>query len=160
MANYDITAGTSDLNYQKHSIDYQILSRTVDFAKFTGTAAGAAADTADVLNLPVGFVITDVGYQIVTASSTASSVFGFGLTGDSQFFYPNTTSATASAGTLAIQGAGAASKFNDITSVTTLANSKFKLISTADKVRVVLGATAPLNGKVQILIRGFNFNAV
>lgn len=160
MANYDITAGTSDLNFQKHSVDFQVLSRLVDFSKFTGTAAGAAADTADVLNLPNGFVVTDIGYQIVTASSTATSTFGVGLTADSQFFFANTAAATAAAGTMVLAGAGAAGKFNDIFSVTTLANSKTKLISPADKIRVVLGTTAPLNGKVQIVVHGFIFNAV
>lgn len=160
MSNYDITAGTSDLNFQKHDLGFTVLSRMVDFSKFTGSAAGSATDTADIINLPAGFVVEAVGYKIITASGTASSVFGVGLSGDSVYFLPNTTSATATAGTIGITGAGAASKFNDITSVTTYANSSYKVISTADTLRVVLGATAPATGKVQFFVKGWNLNAL
>lgn len=160
MANFDITTGVTDLNYQKHDISFSVLSRTLDFSKFTGSGTGAAASTCDIINLPVGFVVEQAAYQIVTASTTTASSFGVGLTGDSVYFWPNTTDATQAAGTLAVRGAGAAGKFNDIASVTALGDSMSKVITTADKVRVVLGNTSPLNGKVQILIKGFNFNAV
>lgn len=155
MSNYDLTAGTVTKLYQAHDQGWGTLTNQVDFSKFTGTAAGVAADTADVITIPAGFVVEDVYAIIVTASSTGSSVFGAGDQASSTFYLPNTTSATATAGTVVKTGAGAASAFKDITSVTTLANSMVKFYSAANTLRVVLGATAPLNGVVKFIVRGF-----
>lgn len=156
MTNYDITAGTSDLNFQTHELDFQLLSRVVDFAKFTGSAAGAAADTADILTIPAGFTVEEVYYKILVASTTSSSVFGAGDSADSTYYFPNTVSATATAGTIAKTVTTAtASKFKGSSATAaTLVDLSTKLYSTADKLRVVLGATAPLNGKVQFVVRG------
>lgn len=152
---YDLSAGSDGL-FQKQSPDGCLLSKVVDFAKFTGSAAGSATNTADVITIPAGFIVEDVYYKILTASSTASSVFGVGDSGDSVYYMANTMDATATAGTIVKTGAGAASDFHDIATVTALANSLTKDYETASKLVVVLGATAPLNGKVLFIVRGVN----
>jgi hypothetical protein len=155
MANYDMTLGLVDQNFQKEMKVPQTLSRVVDFSKFTTTGvAGAAADTADVLTLPSGFTVEDVFVTILVPSSTSSSVFGIGDNSDSGFYLPNTTSATAAAGTVA-KSAGIAGKFKDPTSTATLAAAMSKTYIPAGTLRVLLGSTAPLNGKVRIDVRGF-----
>ena len=155
MTNYDISLGLADQNFQREIKVAQTLSRVVDFSKFTTTGvAGAAADTADILTLPVGFTVEDVFATVLVASTTSSSVFGVGDSSDSAYYIPNTTSATAAAGTVA-KSAGVSGKFKDTTSVTTLAGSMSKTYTTAGTLRVLLGSTAPLNGKVRIDVRGF-----
>ena len=155
MTNYDITLGLADQNFQKEIKFPQTLSRVVDFAKFTTTGVtGTAADTADVITLPAGFTVYDVFTTIVTPSTTTSSVFGVGDNSDSAYYIPNTTSATAAAGTV-VKSVGVAGKFKDVTSATTLAGSMSKTYTTAGTLRVLLGATAPLNGKVRIDVEGF-----
>lgn len=160
MANYDTKSGASDLNFQKHTPGGHTISRLVDFAKFTGTAAGAAGDTADVITLPAGFVVEDVYYKVIAASTTASSTFGAGTAADNVYFFASTQDATATAGTIVKTGAGASGDFHDIATVTTLANSLTSVVSTATTLRVLLGSTAPLNGKVQFVVRGFFIPAV
>lgn len=155
MANYDLTSGTATKNYQTHDLGRGQLSNTVDFALFTGTAAGSAADTADIITIPAKFVVEDVFTIVGTASGTASSVFGVGDAADSVYFLPNTVAATAAAGTVVKTGTGAGSKFKDGTSVATYSANTVKYYTTASTLRVVLGATAPLNGKVKVIVRGF-----
>ena len=53
---YNLTGGPDGL-FQSHDLSAQILSKTVDFSKYTGTAAGAATKTADVITIPAGFVV-------------------------------------------------------------------------------------------------------
>ncbi len=155
MTNYDITAGLADSNFQREIKRSQSLSRVVDFAKFTtGGVTGSAADTADVLTIPAGFTLLDVYATIITPSTTASSVFGVGDNADSAYYIPNTTSATAVAGTVA-KTVGVLGKFKDVTTATTLAASMTKTYTTAGTLRVLLGSTAPLNGKVRIDVNGF-----
>ncbi len=155
MTNYDITLGLLDKNFQRERKEAPTLSRIVDFSMFTTTGvAGAAADTADVITIPVGFTVEDVITTIVIPSTTASSVFGVGDNADSAWYIPNTTSATAAAGTVA-KTVGVSGKFKDPTSATTLAGSMSKTYTTAGTIRVLLGATAPLNGKIKIDVRGY-----
>jgi hypothetical protein len=157
MTNYDMTLGLVDKNFQREIKVPQTLSRIVDFSQFTTAGvAGVAADTADVLTIPLGFTVEDVFVTVVLASTTSSSVFGIGDNSDSGYYLPNTTSATAAAGTLA-KSVGVASKFKDPTSATTLAGSMSKTYTTAGTLRVLLGATAPLNGKIRVDVRGFQF---
>ncbi len=156
MTNYDITLGLGDFNFQRAETQHQTLSRIVDFSKFTTAgAAGSAADTADVITIPANFVVEDVYVTIKTASTTTSSTFGVGDAADSVYYLPNTTDATATAGTVDHTVAGASGKFKDVTSATTLANSMEKVYTTASTLRVVLGSTAPQNGKIKIDVRGF-----
>ena len=156
MTAYDIRTGVTDLNFQAKSFEMQILSRTIDFAKFTGSAAGAAADTADVIDIPAGFVVESVFVQNVTPSTTTSSVFGVGDTSSSVGYFPNTTSATAAATTI-VSGTGAylLTSFATTPAVNNVVTNIGKAYATADRIRVVLGATAPLNGKVKIWVRGW-----
>ena len=155
MANYVTTTGLNDSNFQSERLFPQSLSRTIDFAKFTTTSvAGAAADTADVITIPAGFVVEGVFVQIVTASTTGSSVFGVGDSTSSVGFLPNTTAATAAVGTISPStGALLFAPFATTPAVTALTQGK--AYAAADAVRVVLGATAPVNGKIKIFVRGF-----
>lgn len=160
MTNYDITAGTSDLNFQKRSFENQTLSRVLDFSKFTGTAAGTAADTADVVTIPAGFVVESLFVKVVTASGTASSTFGVGDSASSVGFLANTTDATQAAGTvIPSTGTYLLASFATTPAVTGVL-SQGKVYTTANKVRVVLGSTAPLTGKIQVVVRGFFLPAV
>lgn len=160
MSNYVLTAGTSDLNYQKHTYGGETISRLVDFSKFTGTAAGAASDTADIITLPAGFIVESVWAKVITASSTASSTFGLGDSSNSVGYLANTTDATQAAGTIIPStGAYLLASFATTPAVTGVL-SQGKVYSTAGTLRVVLGTTAPLNGKVQFVVRGFFLPAV
>lgn len=153
--NYDLTAGTVTKLYQSHDPAWVTLYNKVDFSKFTGTAAGAAADTADVLTLPAGFVVENVLAIIDTPSTTSSGTFGVGDSASSVGYLANTTDATAAAGTVA-QAAGAYlyTTFATTPAVTAL-TAAGKSYATANKLRVVLGSTAPLNGIVKFVVRGF-----
>ena len=155
MSNYDLTAGTSTKLYQSHDLQRGQLVNKVDFSLFTGSAAGAATDTADVITIPAGFVVEDVFTVIDTASTTSSSVFGVGDAADSAYYLPNTTAATAAAGTVVKTGTGASGKFKDGTSIASYSAATTKWYTTASTLRVLLGATAPLNGKVKFIVRGF-----
>ena len=156
MANFVTTDGLNDLNFQISRPVAQTRSRIVDFAKFTLTGvAGAAADTADVITLPANFVVMDVKTIIVTASTTASSVFGVGDSASSVGFMPNTTAATSAVGTVVdASGANLFTTFATTPAVTAVI-SNGKTYATANAIRVVLGATAPLNGKVKVIVYGF-----
>lgn len=155
MTNYVVTNGLNDGNFISEERDKTCLARTLNFAKFKDTSvAGASADTADVIVIPAGFVVEDVYYKIITASTTAASTFGLGDSSDSVLFLPNTTSATATAGTIG-KTTAYSGKFHDLTSVTTALQTLTKVYSTADALRVVLGNTAPLDGSVRFYIRGF-----
>lgn len=155
MTAYDCTNGLNDGNFQAHDLGQAVLTRVLDFAKATTTGVAAtAADTVDVITIPAGFMVEAVATKVITASTTTASVFGVGDTSDSVFYIAASTSATSVAGTIVATGAGASGKFNDITSTTTLANSFLKFYSAADKLRVLMGTTAPLNGKVQFTVIG------
>lgn len=156
MTNYVTTNGLNDGNFQSERQFAQSISRTIDFSKFTTTGvAGVAADTADVLTIPAGFVVESVFTQIIATSTTASSTFGVGDSSSSVGYLPNTTSATAAAGTMtSASGAYLFTTFATTPAVTAV-TAAGKAYATADTIRVVLGTTAPLNGKVKIVVRGF-----
>lgn len=155
MTAYDTKSGASDLNFQKHTPGGHTISRLLDFAKFTGTAAGAAGDTADIITLPAGYIVESVWAKIITASSTASSTFGLGDSSNSVGYLANTTDATQTAGTIIPStGAYLLTSFATTPAVTGVL-SQGKVYSTAGTLRVVLGTTAPLDGKVQFVVRGF-----
>lgn len=152
---YDLSAGSDGL-FQKNTLDGGLLSKVVDFAKFTGSAAGAATNTADVLTIPAGFIVEDVLVKVLTPSTTGSSVFGVGDSAGSSGYLPNTTSATAAAGTITkASGSYLFTTFATTPAVTAL-TSAGKAYETASKLVVLLGATAPLNGKVLVIVRGVN----
>lgn len=154
MTNYVITSGTADKLYQTHDTGWKILEKVVDFSKFTGTAAGVAADTADVITIPASFMVENVLAVILTPSTTSSSTFGVGDSSSSTGYLPNTTSATAAAGTAAsASGSYLFTTFATTPAVTAL-TSAGKYYGTADTLRVVLGTTAPLNGIVKFIVRG------
>ncbi len=154
MTNYVITSGTADKLYQTHDPAWVVLEKLVDFSKFTGTAAGAAADTADVITLPAGFIVENVLAIVVTPSTTSSSTFGVGDSSSSTGYLPNTTSATATAGTAAsASGSYLYTTFATTPAVTAL-TAAGKYYGTADTLRVVLGTTAPLDGVVKFVVRG------
>lgn len=154
MSNYDLTTGTSDKLYQTHNHSWAVLQKSVDFSKFTGTSAGTAADTADIITIPAGFIVENVIAIIMTPSNTGSSTFGVGDSSSSTGYLPNTTSATATAGTAAsASGPYLYTTFATTPAVTAL-TAAGKYYGTADKLRVVLGTTAPLNGVVKFIVRG------
>lgn len=158
MSTYDLTVGSADGNFQAHLPNYMLLSRVVDFSKVkNGVTNAAAGETADIMDIPAGFVVEEVLYKIVTPSTTGSSVFGLGDTADSSYFFPNTTSATAAAGTTnKVASTATASKFKGSNATAaTLMDLSTKLYSTASKVVLLIGATAPLNGTIKVFVRGY-----
>ena len=159
MTNYDTSAGLAgDNSYPQHNFEGQVLSRTIDWSKAKdGVTYLTAADTLDVLKIPAGFVVEDVYCKIVTAG-TASSTVGCGLSGDNVYFWAAAVGTMDSvAGTIFRTGkaATAAGKFKDIASVTALAGAMVKEVPTADTLRLLIGGTAPIAGKVTFYVRGF-----
>jgi len=165
MSTSDLSTGIYDGGFQKHSLEYQVLSKVVDFAKFVGTtdsngtntaAAGVAGNTADVITIPAGFVVEDVLTKVVTAGTAASTV-AVGDTADAVYYLASVNSA-ATAATIVKTGdtAGAGGKFKDVTSVTTFGQNMSKVYSTASKLVVTLGSTAPTTGKMQFTVRGYS----
>lgn len=154
----DMKSGVLDLNFSNLDIRYSTMTRTVDFATLkSGTTFLAAGESADVLTIPAGFVVEEVLYKIVTASTTASSVFGLGTAADQSYFMANTMDATATAGTTVKTVAVAtASKFKGSSATpTTLMALSTLVVTSADSLSVLAGATAPTNGKVKLFVRGF-----
>lgn len=72
MATYNLSTG-ADGYYQKLSTELTVLSKTVNFAKFTGSAAGADGETATIISVPANFQIQSVSVAIDTASSTSGA---------------------------------------------------------------------------------------
>ena len=154
MANYDLTKGVDGL-YQNHELAQQVFSKTVDFSKFAnGVSYGAQTEYADVITIPAGFVVEDVYYKVITASTTSSSTFSVGDSADPVYYFAATTPATDVAGTIG-KTTAYSGKFHDLTSVTTLGQTLTKVYSSADALRVKLGTTAPVNGVVKFYVRGF-----
>lgn len=156
MTAYDGTLALEDGNFQQYCLDNSVFSRIVDFAKFTTAGApGSATDVKDIINIPAGFILDDVMVIVKTASTTASGAFGIGDSDDAVYYLPVTTSlGTSAAGTVFQANGGASGKFKDLTSVTTAMARINKYYATASKLKITLGATAPQNGKVQVIIRG------
>ena len=155
---YDISAGTSDLLYQNHSPEYQVLSKVVDWSKFSGTGTGATSATADIITIPANFVVEDVLCKVLVAG-TASSTCGVGDSADSVYYLANAVACDAAANVIVNTGqtAGASGKFKDATSATTLGQKMVKSYTAASKLVVVLGAsTAPATGKMQFYVRGYS----
>ena len=154
----DMKSGVLDLSFSNQDIRYSTLTRTVDFATLkSGTTNLAAGESADVMILPAGYVVEEVLYRILTASTTASSVFGLGTAADQSYFMANTMDATAAVGTtVKTVSVATASKFkgSSATPITLVALSTL-VVTTADALSVLAGATAPLNGKVKLFVRGF-----
>ena len=156
MTAYDGTLGLEDGNFQQVNFEGQVLSRVVDFAKFTTAgAAGVAADVKSIINIPAGIIVDDVFAIVKTASTTANCAFGVGDGDDAVYYLPTSTALTTSpAGTVFQANAGASGKFKDTTSATSAMLRCTKYYSAAGVLKVTLGTTAPANGKVQFIVRG------
>ena len=159
MTNYVTTAGLPDGSFQKHNFEGQLLSRTIDWSKCKdGLAAWATGDTLDIITLPAGFVIEDV-YCVINVAGTASSTVSCGLSGDNVYFWAAAVGTMDSAANTIFRtgkAATAAGKFKDIASVTALAGAMVKEVgATADTIRILAGATAPIAGKATFYVRGF-----
>lgn len=157
--NYDLTAGTSDLLFQAHDQSSQVLTKVIDWAKFTGTAAGTTGQSAAIITIPAGFVVEDVYYKTVVAATTASTMH-IGDSSDAVYYFAADQGLpAAAAGTVVFAGqvaGGASGKFKDIATVTTLCQKMLKPYTAASQLVVTLGTTtAPIAGKTQFYVRGF-----
>ena len=137
MANYNLLAGADGL-FQKTSTELTVLSKTVDFSKFTGSAAGADGDTAKVIDVPANFQIQSVSVAIGTPSTTSGA----------------TITVEDAAGLDYVTGFDVtqAAKIN-----TTAGTPKFYVDATT--VQVLLGPStgnAPLDGIVTVYVTGFS----
>jgi len=137
MATYNLSTG-SDGYYQRGSTEYTVLSKTVDFAKFTGSAAGADGETATIISIPANFQIQSVSVAIGTPSTTASSAItvedAAGTDYVTSFDVTQAITVTATGGTP-------------------------KFYNAATTIQVLLGPSttvAPLNGIVTVYVTGFS----
>jgi hypothetical protein len=137
MATYNLSTG-ADGYYQKLSTELTVLSKTVDFAKFTGSAAGADGETATIISVPANFQIQSVSVAIDTASSTSGATItvedAAGLDYVTGFDVTQAAKTTTTAGT-----------------------PKFYVDATT--VQVLLGPStgaAPANGIVTVYVTGFS----
>lgn len=149
---YNLTGGPDGL-FQSHDLSAQILSKTVDFSKYTGTAAGVATKTADVITIPAGFVVENVFVKVLVAG-TASSTITVGDSSDADN-YVASVACDGTAGTVtAAAGSYLYGSFATTPAVSGVYNAG-KLYSTADAIRLTLGATPPTTGKVQVVVKGY-----
>lgn len=161
MATFATETGLTDLNFQfERHVPVQI-TRTVDFSHIaTGGAAlaAASADTYNVLTIPAGFVVEDV-YLTTVLQGTALSVCSVGDTADAAYYFAAGTTAPASAAGIIVKTgtvAGAAGKFKDIATVTSLSLTMTKAYAAASFLTVTFaGANAPIVGKLKFSVRGF-----
>jgi hypothetical protein len=137
MATYNLSTG-SDGYFQKTSTELTVLSKTVDFAKFTGSAAGVDGDIATIISIPSNFQVQSVSVAIGTASTTSGA----------------TITVEDAAGTDYVTGF-------DVTqaakTTTTAGTPKFYVDATT--VQVLLGPStgnAPANGIVTVYVTGFS----
>lgn len=148
MATYDISSVAAAGNYTRElrPITY---SRVIDFAKVTTSGGtGVAGDIVQFIPVGDGFMVTDVLVKVITASSTGSSTFAVGDTSDDDGYMTATTGVATSSANTILQADGAYF-------VATGNRTKFaKWYTAADKIAVKLGATAPLNGKIQVVVIG------
>ena len=154
----DMKSGVLDQSFSNQDVRYSTLTRTVDFATLkSGTTNLAAGESADVLIIPAGFVVEEVLYKILTASTTSSSAFGLGTAADQSYFMADTMAATATAGTtVKTVAVTTASKFKGSSAtIITLVDLSTLVVTSADALSVLAGSTAPLNGKVKLFVRGF-----
>ena len=156
MTAYDGRLGLEDFNFQQTTLDQCVLSRVVDFAKFTtASAAGSASDSKDIIDIPAGFIVDDVMAVVKTASTTANGAFGLGDGDDAIYYLPTSTALTTSPALTVFQAnAGASGKFKDTTSATSAMLRSTKVYTAAGKLKITLGTTAPQNGKIQVIVRG------
>jgi len=158
LTTYDLQTGTSDKLYQSHTLDYQVLSRLVDFSLFTGTTYGTAADLAKVITIPTGFLVEEVIYKLIATSSTpTASLFSIGDSSAPQYYFASTQTCTGTAGllnTIYTMTGGAAGKFKDTTSTATLGASFQKIYTAADYISITQTTTAAQNGKILVIVRG------
>lgn len=161
MATIATQDGLTDLNFQVERHYPVQIARTVDFSKLaTGGVAVAASssDTYNVLTIPANFVVEDVYIQSIL-QGTASSTLSCGDTADAAYYFAaGTTIPAAATGTVIKTGtvAGAAGKFKDITSVTTLSLRMTQVYTAASFLTITFaGANAPTSGKLRFYVRGF-----
>ena len=155
MTTYDLQTGTADKNYQAHTLDYQVISRLVDFSLFTGTTYGAAGDLAKIITIPTAFLVEEVFYKLVTASTTpTASLFSLGDSSSPAYYFPSTSTSTGTTGTLFVKTAGAAGTFKDTASTVAFAGSFQKFYSSTDYISITQTTTAAQNGKILVVVRG------
>lgn len=128
---YTLTTG-ADGYYQKKSAEFTVLSKTVDFAKFTGSTYGVAGDIAKIITIPANFQVQSVSVVVVTASTTSSATI------------------TVEDNAALDYVAGFA-----VTGTTPSTGGTPKLYPSETTMNVLLGATAPLDGIVTVHVTGF-----
>lgn len=137
MATYNLSTGSDGL-FQKTSTELTVLSKTVDFSKFTGSAAGADGETATIISVPSNFQVQSVSVAIETASTTSGATItvedAAGLDYVTGFDVTQAAKTTTTAGT-----------------------PKFYVDATT--IQVLLGPStgaAPLDGIVTVYVTGFS----
>lgn len=131
MANYDLTPGGANYKVARSNerkYDTRTEQKVIDFAAdFNGTT-NAAADYAKIMSVAIGDMPLWVTVQVITASTTTGSTFTIG-DNTTATAYKTATSATATGYSSAIFTTGT-------------------IYSAADNIRLVLGTTAPKDGKI------------
>lgn len=149
-ADYDLTSG-ADGKFQSHDLGFLILSKTLDFAKFTGTAASAGSKTADIITLPAGFVVENVFAKQITAGTAQAFTVG---DADSATGFITTLNASSGTGITAADGAYILTDYATTPAVNNVWSGG-KLYSTANAVRITLGATPVTTGVYQFVVKGY-----
>jgi len=137
MTAYTIQSGTYDGLYQFRDLPQRQFSRTIDWSKLAnGTTAGVNTDTADVIDIPAGFVATDTSVKIIQCCTTTSY---FTVSP----FLTTSIDAKSTAGALTAVVATSVALMNPIA------------YASATAVKVTLSTPAPHNGKALITICGY-----
>jgi hypothetical protein len=137
MTAYTIQSGTYDGIYQKRALDGTQISRVIDWSKLAnGTTAVVATDTVDIIDIPAGFVVTNVQSKVISACTTAS-------------YYaisPYLTTQTAS------NAAG--------TYVASTASTTPTIYQAATAVKITTASPSPHNGQTVVTICGYQMPTV
>jgi len=137
MTAYTIQSGTYDGIYQKRSLDGTQISRVIDWSKLAnGTTATVATDTVDIIDIPAGFVVTNVQSKVISAASVASYY--------SISPYLTTQTASNAAGTY----------------VASTATTNPTIYSAATAVKITIGSASPKDGQTLVTICGYQMPTV
>lgn len=152
-------------NVAERLVTPKVRSYKIDFANGKGPGAGAAAAADVIQGLPVfaGEMVEAVYVRVVVPSTTVGSVFGLGDGTATQGYMANTKAATAAADTLYEPTGPAAGNgilahphtavpaFTPALTTPGFVRTSFgKLYAADDTIDILVGATAPLDGIVEI----------
>ena len=154
MTTYDLTTGTVDKNYQTHQLDYQVLSRLLDFSVFASSGtSGTAADISKIITIPAGFVVEECIWRTIANTTPTTALFAIGDSSSGTFYFTSASSSAATVG-MPFKTTAVAGGFKDVTSTTTIGTSLNKLYTAADYISVTQLTTAATTGQIQVIVRG------